>query len=178
MRLMRRLLLILGVLCLAACAQQTNSNAFDAVTLFRLGSKTGETLPAAQNNEVVVLYGGWSLNELMQTDVGKKYVQFVQEDSSNESWANEKLAPGIYHVKKGQPVPAVILASTLLAYQLEKGEMHFYSDKSPLARMVDDTHCENGPSAGYIGLYWSEGKLVIDKSYCSVLGGGVWEATR
>lgn len=175
---MRRLLLTLAICSFVGCGQRNNSNAFDAVELFQLGSKTVEALPTAQDDEVIVRYGGWSLNELMETDAGKKYVQFVQNDSSQEPWSDEKLAPGIYHFKKDLSVPVVIFASALLAYQVENGELHFDSDKSTLTTMVDDTHCKNGPSEGYVGLYWSEGKLAIDKNYCSVPGGGIWEATR
>lgn len=175
---MRRLLLLLCILSLTACAQQTNDNAFDAVALFQMGSNAVEALPLAQNDEEVVRYGGWSLNELMQSNASQKYVRFVQEDSMHEPWTNAKLAPGIYHIKKGQPVPVVILASILLANQMKNGDIDFDSDKSTLITMVDDTHCKSTPSETYVGLYWGEGMLFIDKNYCSVLGGGIWEATQ
>lgn len=153
-----------------------SENAYDAVSIFETGTSSVASLPTPGSDEIVVNYGGWSLNQLFETAIGKQYFQFVHDSYKTESWASATLPPGVYTLKEGEPIPVVILATTLLAYRVQKGEMNFDNKSDPLVRMVDKTHCNERNTDSYVGLYWGEGKLFVDKDYCSVQGGGVWEA--
>lgn len=153
-------------------------DAYDAVSIFALGNSSVAPLPTPKPGEVVINYGGWSLNQLLEKDAGKQFLRYAQDSYANETWADKALAPGIYKLNKEQSVPAVLMATALLAYRVQRGEINFNdTKKDALLLMVDEINCsQQKKSAGFVGLYWSEGKLYVDKDYCAVQGGGIWEA--
>jgi len=160
---------------------------FDAVALLGFGPASPEALPAAGSGEVVVRYGGWSLKELLATEVGRQLL-WMPDDAKNAAWATSSLASGIYVIKPQETPSAIILASALLSYRIVKGPVDFDRDPTdPLLNMVDSNHCKDAESRGrYVGMNWgddwgSDGKthsikLAIDPEYCHALGGGIWEA--
>ena len=122
---------------------------------------------------------GWSIKDLLQTEAGKKYLQLLDERDLQQLWTARSDPRGIYTFQKGSPVPVAILTTALLANRIEYGrEMTAEELKTdPLGQMADATHCPESRESppGYVGLYWGNGKLFLDKNYCVVLGGGIWE---
>jgi hypothetical protein len=184
---MRRIAVLCIALLLVGCSAQPgktsegtssssgggSANVYDAVSVLDFGSAV-TTIPESASGEVVVRYGGWSLHQLAESSVGKKY--FLLSDRSG--WVDGALPPGIYRIKRGEAIPAVILASALLANRVEKGEVDFSRAPSDaLLRMADVTSCKDGKHPyALVGLYWSGDKLSLDQDYCHVLGSGIWEA--
>lgn len=164
------------------------SNTYDAVQLFGFGSGSTIALPTAESGQIVLRYGGWSLNELLATNVGATHMKYLDYAYKNEDWASARLPAGIYKLDDANPVPAVIMASALLANRLVNGEIDFDSTaENVLLRTVDKHSCSDiQEREDFIGLYWSDDwdadgkthstKLYLDKTYCHVMGGGVWEA--
>jgi hypothetical protein len=121
----------------------------------------------AKPTEVVLQYAGLSLNQLQQSKEGSGVLVFAHEEYKNESWTSKSLPSGKYRLQPSDDIPAVILATALLTDR----------KNDDLATRADRTHCVEGRDPeGYVGLYWSEEKLYVEKDYCSIQGGGVWEA--
>lgn len=122
------------------------------------------------------------MNQLLQTPDGREFLKFADESYKNESWANTMFSQSTYRFsaesQKTFVVPVTVLATALLAHRQKHGGVNFKDNTNdPLLRMADKTSCKQLKAPeGMIGLYWSEGRFVIDKNYCAVQGGGVWEA--
>ncbi len=191
---MQRLSIVLITLSLIACSARGTSSvsstypdAYEAVSLFGLGTSSVTSLPKPEPGEVVINYGGWSLNQLRETKDGKR---LLDDSTKGEAWANATFPPGIYRLsaeaQKKSIAPVVILATAILSYELQIEQGRHSEDQDPLKRMVDQRHCKNQKAQDLIGLYWGDDwgkdgkshstKLFIDKEYCHVLGGGIWEA--
>lgn len=82
--------------------------AYDAVSIFGFGEIAGGPMPVPKaNGEVVVRYGGWSLTELFNSEVGlelmhRKFAHYLQ-DYTDLDWSNECLDAGIYSLRL--PIP-------------------------------------------------------------------------
>lgn len=193
-----RILLRSLILCLllTACTQPKTPTAsvlqydyYDAIELLGMGNPATEHLPQNPIDETVLLrYGGWSLNELAESSVGKQYLSF-DPAYAREEWAKKTLPTGVYSLREMHPVPVVLMATALLAERVKHGRIDFdRRSESPFLKMVDINNCKGvEKDTGRIGLYWgtdwgTDGKtetekIFLDKNYCSVLGGGVWEAS-
>jgi hypothetical protein len=183
---MRKLVLLSIVFLLAGCTgekkaeQQTVwTNTYDTVALLGFGDP--KPLPAPKPGQITIRYGGWSLKQLSETLAGKQYFAYFDESWKDEDWSKATLPPGEYTYRKSESIPAVILASALLAYQVQKEHMAPHELKDDVLQLMADkyNHCNAmiSPSE-YVGFYWTTLKLYVDKEYCNILGGGVWEAKR
>lgn len=77
---------------------------YDAVTLFGFGSEAAEALPEAREGEVIIHYGGWSLQELRDNKfIREQDLMWVQDWYNRYGWSTEKLPSGIYRVRL--PIP-------------------------------------------------------------------------
>lgn len=180
---MRKIVLVAVTLfltgCIASDTSRARTNTYDAVALLGFGPPTTAPLPQTASGMVSITYDGWSIKELLQTDAGKKYLQLLDPTDTQQLWTARSEPRGIYTFQKGSPVPVVILTTALLANRVQRGREMTEDDlkNDPLGQVADLNHCaKNGESpAGYVGLYWGNGKLFLDKNYCVVLGGGIWE---
>src|SRR5579863_9461254 len=75
---------------------------YDAVSILGFGDAVAEPLPQAKEGEIVLRYGGWSLQELRDSAVGQKLMH-VQNWYYMCPWSRERLPAGIYHLRV--PVP-------------------------------------------------------------------------
>lgn len=194
---MRTLLRSLILCLLLTACTQPNTPAesvfqydnYDAIELLGMGNPATEHLPQDPIDETALLrYGGWSLNELAESSVGKQYLS-LDPAYAREEWAKKTLPPGVYSLREMHPVPVVLMATALLAERVKHGRIDFdRRSESPFLAMVDINNCKGiTKDTGRIGLYWGEDwgadgttatvKLFVDKNYCNTFGGGVWEAS-
>ena len=163
----------------------TAGTAFDAVSLLGFGAKSTEPLPQGNPGEIVIRYGGWSLQELR----AKRAPGLMWDQSWHDKypWSSEKLPSGLYVLRL--PIPdsnrktfdqqealllpgeetahVVLAASALLAIRLSGGD-------DPLRG--DWTHCQEQATAGRrVVLAWVDGRLfVFDYFDGYPFGGVVW----
>lgn len=145
---------------------------YDAVALFGFGSASPEPLPEAKSGELIIRYGGWSPQELRDSEIGQRLMH--QQDWYNEyAWSTEKLPPGIYRLRipvsdsnrknaaeqerifpKGEEfAPVVLVESALLAHFLQTGEDLLKTDWTRCKERTDgDSRVE---------LYWRDGRLRV-----------------
>jgi len=180
-------LLLLSTLCaLVGCTGKNPAlNAYDAVSLFGFGEATKESMPAPNRDTLVIRYGGWSLNDLRDARIDGKILEYYDSGYADEPWAKEKFPPGVYTFTDQEPIPAVLLASALLTHKMQHTEFDWEDDRSVLMRIVDRMECKKGGRDDLVGFYFSddigdEGKvldtyLFVEKAYCNVPGGGIWE---
>lgn len=115
--------------------------AYDAVALLGFGDASPEPLPVAESGEVIIRYGGWSLRELRDSDVGKIRMH-DQKWYERHDWSVETLPAGLYCLRlpvpdsfsktfgqqekmlsEGETVaPVVLVATALLSHYLQTGE--------------------------------------------------------
>ena len=132
---MRRFCAVTLLVLLTACSGKSvssppaTSEAYDAVSALGIGDQSTAPLPSANAGEVIVRYGGWSLNQLLQTPSGTRYLQYLENSYKDESWTNKTLPSGIYRLDDKRPIPVVLLATALLADQLRNGEPNFNARK-------------------------------------------------
>ncbi len=81
---------------------QQDGLACDATFLLGFGPASTEPLPQAAPGEVVIRYGGWSLQELRESSTGKE-LMFQDHWSDGYPWNSENLPTGIYRFRV--PVP-------------------------------------------------------------------------
>jgi hypothetical protein len=151
----------------------SSSFVYDAVTLFGFGEVSPESLPEAEPGELVLCYGGWSLQELRDSAIGQKLMR-KQDWYDQYAWSSEKLPSGIYRLRvpvpnsnrktfaeqeamppKGETIaPVVLVASALLAHRLHTSEALLKGDF---------TRCkEQLPGGNRVVLYWREGRLCVN----------------
>jgi hypothetical protein len=150
--------------------------AYDATSILGFGSASDEPLPEPAPGEVVIHYGGWSLQELRNSDVGKKLMH--EQDWYNKyAWSTEKLPPGLYRLRVPVPdsnpktfaeqqamlspgeqvAPVVLVATALLVHYAKTGEDLLKSDW---------TRCkEQAADGNRVALYWDEGRLGVSRSW-------------
>jgi hypothetical protein len=162
---------------------------YDATALLGFGEAATEPLPEALPGEIVIRYGGWSLQELRDSAVGRK---LLPERSWYDEypWAAEKLPPGTYRLHMPVPgsndktfaeqepmlaegesiAPAVLVASALLAHRLQIGQDLLNGDW---------TRCREQTAGGErVELGWTSGGRLC---FCSLWGGSrcgdVWASS-
>lgn len=152
--------------------QKLQSCVYDAVSILGFGPASDEPLPEQKCGEIVIRYGGWSLQVLRNSAVGKELMS--QHDWYDKlPWSTENLPAGIYRVRV--PVPGsnrktfveqeqmlsagertasvVLVATALLAHGLQTNE-------DLLKR--DWTRCKEQVADGCrVGLYWNSGQLRV-----------------
>jgi hypothetical protein len=164
----------------------TPSLSYDAIALLGFGAAlTDEPLPVALPGEIVIRYGGWSLQELRKSDIGNQLIWQDQHWCNNYPWSHEPLPSGIYRLRipvpgsndknfadqqallqEGEePAPLVLVATALLAHHLQTNEDLLKNDW---------TRCKEEDADGdHVGLYWRGGRLFVSCSWDGRVG-GVW----
>jgi hypothetical protein len=154
--------------------------AYDAVALFGFGELTTEPLPQPSPGEIVIRYSGWSLQELRDSEIGRKFLH--EQDWYNKyPWSTEKLPSCIYRLRvpvrdsnnktfgeqerllpQGEQVaPVVLVASALLSHHLQTKEDLLKNDW---------TRCKEQDADGdRVGLGWRGGRLGV---------GNFWDGVR
>ena len=163
------------------------SYAYDAVALFGFGEASKEPLPDAKRGEVVIRYGGWSLQELCSNPVVRqKDLMWEQDWYHKYPWSSEKLPPGIYRLRTPVPHsnrknfaeqeqllaageqtgPVVLVATALLAHRLHTGEDLLKNDW---------TRCRERDADGdRVGLHFCEGRLHVYYDWGDDRDGDLW----
>ena len=146
---------------------------YDAVSILGFGDAVTEPLPQAKEGEIVLRYGGWSLQELRDSAVGQKLMH-VQNWYYMCPWSRERLPAGIYHLRVPVPksnrkrfagqermlpvgeqiAPVVLVASALLAHQVQAcGDL----------LKGGWTRCREQTADGLrVALCWDEGRLLVN----------------
>lgn len=158
---------------------------YDAVALFGFGEASAEPLPEAKSGELIIRCGGWSPQELRDSEIGQKFMH--QQDWYNKyPWSTEKLPPGIYRlrvpvpnsncknaVEQEQMLPlgeqtanVVLVETALLAHRLQTGEDLLKNDW---------TRCRERSTGGYrVELGWREGRLYVINGWDDFRDGRIW----
>jgi len=149
---------------------------YDATTLLGFGPPSPEApLPEAKPGELLLRYGGWSLQDLRDNAVVRaKDLMWVQDWYEQYPWSAEKLPSGLYALRLPvpdsnrktfdkqkalllpgeEPAPVVLAASALLAHHLQTQEDLLKGDW---------TRCKEQTAGGYhVVLYWSGGRLRVN----------------
>ena len=149
---------------------------YDAVSILGLGDAATEPLPQAADGEIVLRYGGWSLQELRHSAIGQKLMP-VHDWYDLFPGRSEKLAAGIYRPRvpvpesnrktfaeqermlpKGETLaPVVLVASALLAHFLKTGEDLLKNEW---------TRCREQTAADLrVALDWHGGRLGVSHNW-------------
>jgi hypothetical protein len=142
------------------------------VALF--GTPSTQPLPTAVPGEIIVCVpAGISPRSLRDSDVGKQLIhqQVTWYDAC--PWANEPVAPGVYHSRL--PVPnsnhktfdeqQILLfdGEGIIALALaELALLCIHADGQPDPLQHDWVRCREGRSDGHAVLRWGNGRLVVD----------------
>jgi hypothetical protein len=157
-------------------------HAYDAVALLQFGPATDTPIPDAASGELVIRYGGWSLQELRDT-CG---LMHKQDWYDKYPWASEKLPSGVYVLRlpipdsnrktfaeqtklllPGEEPAHIILATTALL-------SHRIVTKEDLLK-GDWTRCGQQTADGFrVVLRWGEGRLYVRGDWDGCRGGGMW----
>ncbi len=158
----------------AAWPVRTPSLVYDAVALFGFGEESAEPLPEAEPGEVIIRYGGWSLQELCNNPVVRQKNLMWEHDWYHAySWSSEGLPPGIYRLRIPVPgsnkknvteqermlsagestAPVVLVATALLAHRLQTGENLLKNDWTRCREQTDD--------GLRVVLRWRDGRLYV-----------------
>ena len=150
--------------------------AYDAVALPGFGEPSGEALPDAAAGEIVLRYGGWSLRELCEGEVGTNLMH-RQDWYDRYEWSGRKLPAGIYRLRLPVPdsnhktfaeqqtlllpgeesAPVVIAATALLCHRLQAGEDLLRGDWA---------RCKEQAGGGCRAeLRWLDGRLGVGVSW-------------
>ncbi len=122
------------------------NRSFDAVSMLGFG-RARKNMPTPNNQEIVIRYGGWTLEELFQNKVVResKLLYRIHEWMEDEWWYRRRLKKGIHRlripanddrtegrtfeeVQKNclynyeEPAPLVLLATAAVVYRMEHGE--------------------------------------------------------
>ena len=159
---------------------------YDAVSILGFGDPSAEALPQA--GEIILRYGGWSLQELRDSAIGKKLMH-RQDWYSKFPWGSEKLPPGTYRLRlpipdsnrksfaeqeqmlsEGEQIaPVVLVASALLAHQVQAD--------SDLLR-GNWTRCREQTTAGdCVALGWGVHWLYVRKEWGHIRSDCVWSSS-
>jgi hypothetical protein len=147
----------------------------DAVAILGFGNPSEESLPDAKSGEMVIRYGGWSLQELRDNPVvRKRKLMWKQDWYHTYPWSTEKLPSGIYRLRipvpnsnrqtfaeqqsslpSGEaPAPVVLVATALLAHRVQTGEDLLKNDWTRCKEQTADAVC--------VVLYWYDGRLFVN----------------
>ncbi len=146
---------------------------YDAVSILGFGDPSSEPLPDAEEGEIVIRYGGWSLAELRNCPVRERNVMWEQDWYDKYPWSTEKLPSGIYRLRVPvpnsnrqtfaeqakslpsgeEPAPVVLVATALLAHHLQTGEDLLKNDFTRCKEQTTDDH--------RVVLYWGGGRLYV-----------------
>lgn len=172
---------------------QTPQTAFsyDAVTLLGFGKPTTEALPeATKAGEIVLRYGGWSLQDLRGSKiVCQKNILWGQDWYDRYPWSAEKLPSGLYALRLPvpdsnrktfdeqkalllpgeEPAPVVLGASALLAHLLSTGEHLLQGHWLRCKERADASDC--------VELRWDVGRLSVLSYWDGNPDGLVWLAS-
>src|SRR5579863_937098 len=153
---------------------------YDAVNILGFGGLAAEPLPQAVDGEIVLRYGGWSLQELRDSAVGQKLMH-PQGWYESFVWSSEKLPSGIYHLRVRVPesnrmtfaeqeqmlpegeqiAPVALVASALLAHRMQAAGALLKNDWKRCREQTADGYC--------VALYWNVGRLNVRS---------VWDGNR
>jgi hypothetical protein len=146
--------------------------AYDTVSILAGLSVRPGTLPQPGPGEIIINYGGWSLQELRDMFIGRSLMH--QEDWHNEyPGSTEMLPPGTYrlHIPVSdsnrktfaeqeamlpsgeQTAPVVLVATAILTHCLQTGQ-----------DLLENgfTRCrEQTAEDGHVALYWKERRLFV-----------------
>lgn len=155
---------------------------YDAVSILGFGDESDTDLPEAGEGEVIIRYGGWSLQELRDSSA-----LIHKEDWYNScDWSTEKLPSGIYRVRlpiqgsnrngieeqkklllPGEdPAHIVWEATALLCHKMKTGADLLKSE------WVRTHHPSQG--GGFAELHWHDGRLGVDGFFGDSAGEHVW----
>ncbi len=159
--------------------------AYDAISILGFGPVSDETLPEAAPGEIVIRYGGWSLQELRDSDIGQTFM-YQQGWYDKYPWSIEKLPAGIYRLRVPVPdsnrktfeeqeamlpsgeqvAPVVLVPTAMLAHHLQKGEDLLKNDWTRFKAQA--------AGGGHVILGWSEGRLRVLNYWDVNRRDGVW----
>jgi hypothetical protein len=153
---------------------------YDAAPILGLGEAISHSLPDPAPGEIVIAYGGWPLQKLRDSDVGK-WLMYQDDWYDKYAWSTQGLPSGIYRLRipvsgsnrknfaeqermlpAGEAIaPVVLVATALLAH---------YSACSKDLLKNHWTRCREQTAGGYrVVLAWDDGHLgVVDR----------WDASR
>lgn len=162
-----------------------NRAVYDATAILGFGKASGDPLPQAKAGEVVIRYGGWSLQELRDSAIGKRLMN-KQDWYNSYSWSLEKPGPGVYWLRvpvagsKGKSlieqellfsseektVPAVLVATALLVHRFRTGEDLLKGDW---------TRCKEQTADDFrVGLGWDDDRLFVNDDWDGRRSGSLW----
>lgn len=169
----------------------TQRYAYDATAIFGFGHPSEEDLPEAKSGEIIIRYGGWSLQELCDCPlVCERNVMWHEQDwYGGYAWSTDTLPSGIYRLRvpvpdsysktfdeqkrllpvNEEPAPVVLVASALLAHRVQTGEDLLKNDW---------TRCREQAAGGVrVGLGWDEGRLGVGSCWDGVRCGFLWSSS-
>ncbi len=162
---MRKALALSTLLFLVACGAKPAAPVGE-------GREKTSTVVQGVAGDAVITFNGGSLKDMFGTAAAKD-MKFADLSLLQEPWTAQRVEPGKYFLGQMHPIPVVLMATALL----DAGPSAAQDADSPLQQFMDKTSCQKRDKEKHlVGLYWSEGKLWIDGRYCTVQGGGVWEA--
>ena len=159
--------------------------AYDAVSLLGFGDAVAGALPTASSGEVVLRYGGWSLQDVRARMVPRE-LMWDQSWYDVYHWSAEKLPSGLYVLRLPVPesslktfdeqkalllpgeeaAPIVLAATALLALRLS-------GQPDPLHG--DWTRCREQIATGcHAALEWHDGRLHVDYDWDGYPCGYLW----
>ena len=160
---------------------------YDAVNILGFGEAATQALPQAAEDEVVLRYGGWSLQELRDSAIGQRLMH-RQDWYDTYPWSTEKLPSGVYRLRVPVPessgktfadqkrmlpngeqiAPIVLVASGLLVHYLQTGEDLLKKDW---------TRCREQTADGRVGLGWHCGRLDVNNDWDDYRDGSLWASS-
>jgi len=156
----------------APAAAPTAGSAFDAVHLLGFGEASTERPPEPAPGEIVLRYGGWSLTQLRDTEVGRR-LMWDQDWYERCDWASACVPEDVYRLRVPVPgstnktfdeqqatlphgeevAPVVLVASALLCLRLQG---------RPDPMKGGWTRCRERTSADHrVELGWHDGRLYV-----------------
>lgn len=166
----------------------TTPYAYDAVALLGFGPASTDALPEVRSGEVLIRYGGWSLQELRDSAIGKELMD-VQDWYDKYPWSAKKLPAGIYRLRIPVPgsshktvaeqerdlpngehtAPAVLVATALIVHRRQMGEDLL---KGAWTRFRDRTAADRRGA-----LDWRDGRLYVYSVWDHYRHGNLWTSS-
>lgn len=165
-----------------------NRIVYDATAILGFGKASGGPRPEAKAGEVIIRYGGWSLQELRDSHIGKRLMR-EQDWYNYYPWSREKPAPGVYRLRvpvagsngkslveqelllssEEKTAPAVLVATALLVRRLQTGEDLLKGDW---------TRCNEQTADDYrVGLGWDDDCLFLNDDWDGRRSGSLWSSS-
>jgi hypothetical protein len=163
----------------------TPSLYYDAIAVLGFGPPSNEPLPDTTNGEIIIRYGGWSLQELRDSEFGG-HLMHKQEWYEAYRWSKRNLPAGTYSLRipvknsnnknldeqrqllsKDEHVASIVLvASAVLSHHLQQHEDLLKGDW---------TRCDEQDVDGdRVGLYWNRRRLYVSSGWGVLRCGCLW----